>query len=205
MPGCGPRAPRSCSRSRVWSAGRRSSGLPTAVDATLGGKRLRRGARVRAVATGMAKLELFNNLRKARPAPGERCPGYVHLPRVDAEYVLQLCAEQLVTVRDRRGYARREWRKLRERNEALDCYVYARAAAAVVGLDRMSEARWAELAEMLGRRPPPPAPAGVASPAPEPPEPEPPARQRRYNPFTRRMEGDRNWLGSERELRNWLR
>jgi phage terminase large subunit GpA-like protein len=98
----------------------------------------------------MAKLELFNNLRKSRPASGERCPGYVHLPRVYAEYVLQLCAEQLVTVRDRRGYARREWRKLRERNEALDCYVYARAAAAVVGLDRMSEARWAELAENAG-------------------------------------------------------
>jgi phage terminase large subunit GpA-like protein len=124
---------------------------------------------------------------------------------VDAEFLKQLCAEQLVTRRDRRGYLKREWQKTRERNEALDCYVYARAAAAVVGLDRMSEARWAELEEMLGRRPPP-APAQMPAPsASEAPAPETPARRRRYNPFTRRMEGHRNWLGSERELRNWLR
>ena len=35
--------------------------------------------------------------------------------------------------------------KLRERNEALDCRVYARAAAWIVGADRWSEARWADL------------------------------------------------------------
>ena len=36
-------------------------------------------------------------------------------------------------VRDRNGFAHREWQKMRERNEALDCYVYARAAAAAAG------------------------------------------------------------------------
>lgn len=38
-----------------------------------------------------------------------------------------------------------EWQKLRERNEALDCRVYARAAAWIVGADRWSEARWVDL------------------------------------------------------------
>ena len=96
-------------------------GLPTAVDVSRGGTRLRRGAKVRTVATGLAKLELFNHLRLPAPLDGEPFPpGYVHLPKVDAEFLKQLCAEQLVTRRDRRGYARREWQKTRERNEALD-------------------------------------------------------------------------------------
>jgi phage terminase large subunit GpA-like protein len=136
-------------------------GMPTAVDITAGGKRLRRGVKVRPVAGGIAKLELFNNLRKDPPtdeeiAAGESHPaGYVHLPKVDAEYCKQLCSEQLVTTRNRRGYAVREWRKLRERNEALDCYVYARAAAAVVGLDRFEERHWRKLGNSLGGNPAP--------------------------------------------------
>jgi phage terminase large subunit GpA-like protein len=131
-------------------------GLPSAVDITAGGKRLRRGARVHPVAGGIAKLELFNNLRKDPPtdedlAAGVIYPtGYVHLPKVDAEYCKQLCSEQLVTTRNRRGYSVREWQKMRERNEALDCYVYARAAAAVVGLDRFEERHWRQLERQLG-------------------------------------------------------
>ena len=126
-------------------------GLPTAVDVSLGGRRLRRGAKVRTVATGLAKLELFNHLRLPAPLDGAPFPpGYVHLPKVDGEYLKQLCAEQLVTRRDRRGYARREWQKTRERNEALDCYVYARAAAAILGLDRMADRHWRQRAANLG-------------------------------------------------------
>ena len=49
-----------------------------------------------------------------------------------------------MTVKTKRGFARLEWQKLRERNEALDTRVYARAAAWIAGLDRWSEERWAE-------------------------------------------------------------
>ena len=45
---------------------------------------------------------------------------------------------------------RREWQKMRERNEALDCYVYARAAASAAGLDRFEERHWQELERQLG-------------------------------------------------------
>jgi phage terminase large subunit GpA-like protein len=76
--------------------------------------------------------------------------GFVHLPKVDAEYMQQLCAEQLITRRDRNGFAHREWQKMRERNEALDCYVYARAAAAAAGLDRFEDRHWLELEKQLG-------------------------------------------------------
>ncbi|MBL8235229.1 MAG: phage terminase large subunit family protein [Bryobacterales bacterium] len=130
-------------------------GTPTAVDATTGGKKLRRGIKVFSVAGGIAKLEFYNNLRKvpevAEDGVTVRYPaGFVHLPKVDAEFVQQLCAEQLVTRRDRNGFAIREWQKMRERNEALDCYVYARAAAATSGLDRFEDRHWRELEKQLG-------------------------------------------------------
>ncbi|MCT8999738.1 phage terminase large subunit family protein, partial [Chelativorans intermedius] len=51
---------------------------------------------------------------------------------------------------NRRGFARLEWQKMRERNEALDCRVYARAAAWIAGADRWPEARWADLEAQLG-------------------------------------------------------
>ena len=72
-------------------------------------------------------------------------PGTIHLPHwVESEWLKQFVGEQLVTVKTRRGFARLEWQKLRERNEALDTRVYARAAAWIAGLDRWSEVRWAE-------------------------------------------------------------
>ncbi len=130
-------------------------GTPTAVDATTVGKKLRRGIKVFSVAGGIAKLEFYNNLRKSPEVAEDgvtiRYPiGFVHLPKVDAEYLQQLCAEQLVTRRDRNGFAIREWQKMRERNEALDCYVYARAAATASGLDRFEDRHWRELEKQLG-------------------------------------------------------
>jgi phage terminase large subunit GpA-like protein len=42
---------------------------------------------------------------------------------------------------------------MRERNEALDCRVYARAAAGRVGIDRFQEKHWADLERRVGRPP----------------------------------------------------
>lgn len=128
-------------------------GLPSAVEVAADGKKIKRGLRVRPVVGGIAKLELFNNLRKHPPTKESGKPypaGYVHLPQVDEEYLKQLCSEQLLTAKNRRGYAVSEWQKTRERNEALDCYVYARAAAAVEGLDRFSDRHWRDLERSLG-------------------------------------------------------
>jgi len=125
---------------------------PTYVDVTDAGKRLRRGARLWTVAVSTFKAETYRHLGLPRPTKEELAegathpPGTVHLPDwVESEWLKQLVAEELVTVRTKRGFARLEWQKLRERNEALDCRVYARAAAWMVGADRWSEARWADL------------------------------------------------------------
>jgi phage terminase large subunit GpA-like protein len=111
------------------------------------------------VATSTFKAETYRFLRQDRPEAspdGDKnsSPGLIHLPGwSDAEWLKQLTAEQLVTVKTKRGFQKLEWQKLRERNEALDCRVYARAAAWILGADRWSEARWAELAAQLQATP----------------------------------------------------
>lgn len=140
-------------------------GTPTAVEVSVNGKKLRRGIKLYHVAGGIAKLELYANLHKTAVLDGETWTypeGYVHLPMIDSEFVQQLCAEQYVGQRNRHGYTEYQWQKLRERNEALDCYTYARAAAAAVGVDRFEDRHWDELAANLAPEtadPPPPAPA----------------------------------------------
>lgn len=117
---------------------------PSYVDATEGGRKIRRGAKLWTVSVATFKSETYRFLRLERAADDAAPPaGAIHLPRdVDAEWVKQLVAEQLMTVKTRRGFSRLEWQKMRERNEALDCRVYARAAAWLIGIDRWTAARW---------------------------------------------------------------
>ena len=77
-----------------------------------------------------AKDVLFSRMRIAEPGPG-----YMHFPlsRSD-EYFRQLTAEKLVT-RYHKGFARREWVKIRPRNEALDVRVYAMGALGILNLN----------------------------------------------------------------------
>ncbi|MBR1733869.1 MAG: phage terminase large subunit family protein [Alphaproteobacteria bacterium] len=47
-----------------------------------------------------------------------------------------------------KGYPKRKWQKTRDRNEALDCRIYARAAAIALGIDRWSEQKWEQIASI---------------------------------------------------------
>jgi phage terminase large subunit GpA-like protein len=130
---------------------------PTFVDATVNGRKLKRGARLWTVATATFKAETYRYLRIERPSNEDRAlgvpdpAGTIHLPDwVDSEWLKQLVGEQLVTVRNKRGFARQEWQKLRERNEALDTRVYARAAAWILGADRFDERMWRQLEKQAG-------------------------------------------------------
>lgn len=115
------------------------------------------------VAAATWKAELYRRLWLARD--GDEFPsGWVHLPAgIDAEWVRQLVAEELRTVRDKRGFARQEWAKLRERNEALDCAVLARAALWLIGADARGHRFWDAHAARIARP--------VASAAPDPDDP----------------------------------
>jgi phage terminase large subunit GpA-like protein len=110
---------------------------PTKVDINFRGRKISGGVRLWKVGVSIIKSELFNFLKQRKNDDGS-CPnGYMHFPEYNAEYFKQLTAEQLMT-RIVKGYPKREWQKTRDRNEALDCRVYARAAAIAVGIDRWS-------------------------------------------------------------------
>lgn len=115
---------------------------PTYVDVTEGGKKLKRGLKLWTVSVSALKAELYRRLWLTR-GDAEPPQGWVHLPQwADSEIVRQLVSEQLVTVKDKRGFSRVEWQKLRDRNEALDCAVLARAALYVMGADRQGVPFW---------------------------------------------------------------
>ena len=100
----------------------------------------RRGTRLWTLGTPVAKSELYSRLRLVPPTEesGEPFPaGYCHFPRYEEEYFRELTAESLV-----KGH----WVLApNRRNEALDCRVYARAAASIYGIDRFTEKHWREL------------------------------------------------------------
>ena len=82
------------------------------------------------VGTDTAKELLFARLKIDEPGPG-----YCHFP-IDRgeEYFRMLTAEKKV-LRYFKGRPKREWVKTRQRNEALDCRVYAMAALQLMGIN----------------------------------------------------------------------
>lgn len=115
-------------------------GKPTDQEVSWKGKKLRNSVKLWPVGTDTAKSEIYGRLRVAEPGPG-----YVHLSKsLPDEVFEQLTAERLVT-RYVKGRQRLEWIKpAGKRNEALDCAVYALAAAHWCGLERWREAEWAK-------------------------------------------------------------
>ena len=122
--------------------------------ADTGGKR--RGLRVWNVSGPVAKVELYRWLKLPRPMDEEHAlgelfsPGTCHFPQYGEEYFKQLTAERRI-IRLHRGFPKATWEKDPTRNnEALDCRVYARAAASIYGLDRFKELQWKRLENALG-------------------------------------------------------
>lgn len=127
-------------------------GSPSPVEVTTGGRRRKRGGRVWPVSSGIVKSELYGWLRLEVPVDGsDPAPGFCRWPQYGEEYFKQLTAEQLVPRRTRRGYVRLEWEVLPGRqNHVLDARVYARAAAAIAGLDRFTDSDWTTLEGRVG-------------------------------------------------------
>lgn len=118
-------------------------GIPTAADVTHAGSKIKRGVRVWPVGVSTLKTELYGwlNLNGAGD-DGVYPPGYCHFPQYDEQYFKMLTAEQLMKRKNKKGQTVYEWVKTYERNEALDCRNYARAAAAMIGLDRFKDEDW---------------------------------------------------------------
>lgn len=116
--------------------------VPTKIEVNSNGRKISAGARLWVVGTNIAKTEFYGWLRLATPRDGDPFPpGFVHFPKYEETYFKQITAEHLVS-RRKHGKLVFEWHVLAGReNHLLDCRVYARAAAAIAGIDRMKRTR----------------------------------------------------------------
>jgi phage terminase large subunit GpA-like protein len=145
-------------------------GLPSDVDIDFAGRRVRKGAKVRAVGIDGLKAVFMDDLAKEGIKSGKPSnpEGYCHFPDwLDETYFKQLtaeyCDEEMY-----RGRTKRAWKQRYRDNHFLDCRVYNLALLAFLGRDKLEPEDWAELERLRG------APAGAeATQPPEQAEPEP--------------------------------
>lgn len=122
-------------------SGRPLLGKPSDAEINHQGRRLKKGVKLWPIGTDTAKELIYSRLRIEQAGPG-----HVHLPRdLPGDEIDQLTAETRVP-RYRKGHVRYEWVKPNSRrNEALDCAVYAEAAAHYLGIHRYTEVHWQRL------------------------------------------------------------
>lgn len=120
---------------------------PRQVDVTASGKKIGK-VKVWHVGVSVIKSELYGFLRQEKDEAGNIPYGFCHFPQYDQHYFRGLTAEELQLKINNRGYRVYTWVKKYDRNEPLDCRVYARAAASVVGIDRFenNESWWQSIA-----------------------------------------------------------
>lgn len=125
-------------------------GQPKYMDIDFDGKKVYRGVKMWPVGVSMIKTELYGFLRKQSPLESDEPypDGFCFFPDYNKEYFRQLTAEQRIqrTVNGKTSY---RWEKIYERNEALDCSVYNRAASYVFGMDRFNDDQWSQLESRL--------------------------------------------------------
>ena len=136
---------------RIWAvkgssqAARPIAGRPTKVDK----------GRVSLIPVG---TDTAKELVMARLKVDEPGPGFCHFPKSrEEEFYYQLTSEKAVQTYHK-GVPKRVWRKIRQRNEALDCRVYALAAVRFLNprmgaIQRKMAAPPAEKSAQRARRP----------------------------------------------------
>jgi phage terminase large subunit GpA-like protein len=118
-------------------------GPPKAIELKLkSGRRARRGVKVWGVGTNIAKRELYRFLKQEIPSDEDLKEkgyprGFVHFPKSYSENYFKMLTAEVEDKKLIRGYARYFWVKVRDRNEALDIRVYARAASIAAGIERL--------------------------------------------------------------------
>jgi len=134
------------------------------VEVNYKGTRIKNGVVLWPIGVDGAKRQIYHRLKTTEPGPG--C---MHFPiGLPEDYYQQLTAETLVT-RYTHGVPYTEWHAGGRRNEALDCEVYAYAAAIRLGMGKSLD--WGRLEQSLALRsgsadvnPPMVPPAAMAQP-----------------------------------------
>jgi phage terminase large subunit GpA-like protein len=113
---------------------------PQAVDVNRNGEKVET-VKVWNIGVSIIKSELYGWLKQQKGEDGQYPQGYCRFPEYEASYFKGLTAETLERVINKKGYTVYQWKKTYKRNEPLDTRVYARAAAAVYGIDRVND-KW---------------------------------------------------------------
>jgi phage terminase large subunit GpA-like protein len=103
------------------------------------GHKLLRGIKIYRVNVNAYKAELMDFLSKNR-SDFDLLIGYCHFPDYHENFFKELTSEYEI---------KGKWVKQRNRNEALDCRVYARACASIFGIERFKEKDWIDLERKL--------------------------------------------------------
>lgn len=134
-------------------------GKPTAQDVNYRGQVIKRGVKLWYVGTDTAKDLIYGRLLVTQPGPG-----YVHFSKhLPASFYPGLTAESRVPQRTARGLEYRWVNAKRQRNEPLDCTVYALFCTHLLQLHVYTDRMWRRLEEALAPAAPdlfnqPPAP-----------------------------------------------
>lgn len=116
--------------------------VPQSVEVAKAGKKIGK-IKVWGIGVSLLKSELYGFLKQQIDyETGEIPNGYCHFPKRETAYFRGLTAEEIVQVTNKKGFDEYVWVKKYKRNEPLDCRNYARAAAAVAGMDRWNADRW---------------------------------------------------------------
>lgn len=115
---------------------------PRAVSLNVKGKKVKSDVKVWIVGVSIVKQELYGWLKLMPEDKGETPPGFCHFPEYDQNYFRGITAEKHQYTKTKKGYAAYVWVKHYDRNEPLDCRVYARAGATVLGIDRFTDAHY---------------------------------------------------------------
>jgi phage terminase large subunit GpA-like protein len=119
---------------------------PKNVDTNQTGKAIGK-MKVFNIAVSLIKSELYGWLKMMPNTDGSNTypDGYCHFPEYDEMHFKSLTAEEMQQITNKKGETVYEWVVKYKRNERLDCRVYARAAAAIRGMDRFDAKYWEEL------------------------------------------------------------
>lgn len=128
---------------------------PRAVSITTSGKKIKAGVKVWQAGVSIVKMEIYSWLKLLPREDGTFPPGFCHFPQYDQNYFRGITAEKHQYTKTKKGFSRYQWIKFYDRNEPLDCRVYARVAATVIGIDRMKDENFDAMAGLSGRKPEP--------------------------------------------------
>lgn len=117
------------------------------IEMQFDGKTIKTGVSLYTIGVNLIKSEFYSLIRINEKGK----PGYQFFPcDYDTEYFQQLVSESLQRKKSKlTGRVSYIYVKNRDRNEALDCRVYARAAAEFIGYSRIKHDEWPEVGNIF--------------------------------------------------------